>query len=255
MQRIVITGATGGLGMALASLLDSQNNELVLVGRDEIALRALNESLGSKHQILVADLASSLELDGLVEQLFKQKIDVLINNAGLNEFGEFADLPPAMIEQMFQVNAIAPMKLTQALLPNLLRNKATVLNIGSVFGYVGFPFYATYSATKFALRGFTEALFREYKDQGLRVLFVAPRAIATSMNDARTQAMNKELGNTADSPVAVALQIVQALHAGQTRQVIGFPEKLFARINGLLPNIVDKAILKQVAVMRKFAKK
>ena len=255
MQRIVITGATGGLGMALASLLDSQNNELVLVGRDEIALRALNESLGSKHQILVADLASSLELDGLVDQLFKQKIDVLINNAGLNEFGEFADLPPAMIEQMFQVNAIAPMKLTQALLPNLLRNKATVLNIGSVFGYVGFPFYATYSATKFALRGFTEALFREYKDQGLRVLFVAPRAIATSMNDARTEAMNKELGNTADSPVAVALQIVQALHAGQTRKVIGFPEKLFARINGLLPNIVDKAILKQVAVMRKFAKK
>ncbi len=255
MQRIVITGATGGLGMALASLLDSQNNELVLVGRDEIALRALNESLGSKHQILVADLASSVDLDKLAEQLFKQKIDVLINNAGLNEFGEFADLPPAMIEQMFQVNVIAPMKLTQALLPSLLRDKATVLNIGSVFGYIGFPFYATYSATKFALRGFTEALFREYKDQGLRVLFVAPRAIATSMNDARTEAMNKELGNTADSPVAVALQIVQALHAGQTRQVIGFPEKLFARINGLLPNIVDKAILKQVAVMRKFAKK
>jgi short-subunit dehydrogenase len=255
MQRIVITGATGGLGMALASLLDSQNNELVLVGRDEIALRALNESLGSKHQILVVDLASSTDLDRLAEQLLKQKIDVLINNAGLNEFGEFADLAPAMIEQMFQVNVIAPMRLTQALLPSLLRDKATILNVGSVFGYIGFPFYATYSATKFALRGFTEALFREYKDQGLNVLFVAPRAIATSMNDARTEAMNKELGNTADSPEAVALQIVQALHQSQTRKVIGFPEKLFARINGVLPTIVDKALLKQVATMRRFAKK
>ena len=255
MQRIVITGATGGLGMALASLLDSQNNELVLVGRDEIALRALNESLGSKHQILVVDLASSTDLDRLAEQLLKQKIDVLINNAGLNEFGEFADLAPAMIEQMFQVNVIAPMRLTQALLPSLLRDKATILNIGSVFGYIGFPFYATYSATKFALRGFTEALFREYKDQGLNVLFVAPRAIATSMNDARTEAMNKALGNTADTPEAVALQIVQALHQSQTRKVIGFPEKLFARINGVLPTIVDKALLKQVATMRRFAKK
>lgn len=255
MQRIVITGATGGLGVALASLLDSQQNELVLVARDEMALGALNESLGARHQTFVADLASSIDLDRLIEQLSKQKIDVLINNAGLNEFGEFADLSPVMIEQMFQVNVIAPMKLTRALLPNLLRDKATVLNIGSVFGYIGFPFYATYSATKFALRGFTEALYREYKDQGLNVLFVAPRAIATSMNDARTESMNKELGNMADSPEAVASQIVQALQQGLTRKVIGFPEKLFARINGLLPNIVDKALLKQVAAMRRFAKK
>lgn len=255
MQRIVITGATGGLGVALASLLDSQKNELVLVARDEIALRALNESLGAKHQILVADLSSTVDLDRLIEQLLTQKIDVLINNAGLNEFGEFTDLAPAMIEQMFNVNVIAPMKLTQALLANLVRDKATVLNIGSVFGYIGFPFYAAYSATKFALRGFSEALHREYTDQGLNVLFVAPRAIATNMNDARTQAMNKELGNRADSPESVALQIVQALHQGQTRKVIGFPEKLFARINGLLPHIVDKALLKQVAAMRRFAKK
>lgn len=255
MQRIVITGATGGLGMALASLLDSQNNALVLVGRDEIALRALNESLGAKHQILVADLASSSDLDELVGQLLTLKIDVLINNAGLNEFGEFTDLAPSMIEQMFNVNVIAPMKLTQALLPNLVRDKATVLNIGSVFGYIGFPFYTTYSATKFALRGFSEALYREYKDQGLNVLFVAPRAIATNMNDARTEAMNEELGNSADSPESVALHIVQALQQGTTRKVIGFPEKLFARINSVLPKVVDKALLKQVAAMRRFAKK
>lgn len=255
MQRIAITGATGGLGMALASLLDSQNNELVLVGRDEIALRALNESLGAKHQILVADLASSSDLDELVGQLLKLKVDVLINNAGLNEFGEFTDLAPSMIEQMFNVNVITPMKLTQALLPNLVRDKATVLNIGSVFGYIGFPFYTTYSATKFALRGFSEALYREYKDQGLNVLFVAPRAIATNMNDARTEAMNKELGNSADSPESVAVHIVQALQQGTTRKVIGFPEKLFARINSVLPKVVDKALLKQVAAMRRFAKK
>ena len=255
MQRVVITGATGGLGMALASLLDSQNNELVLVGRDEIALRALNESLGSKHQIQVVDLASATAVASVAEQLSQQRVDVLINNAGLNDFGEFTDVSPATIEQMFQVNVIAPMKLTQAMLPALVRDKATVLNIGSVFGYIGFPFYATYSATKFALRGFSEALYREYKDQGLKVLFVAPRAIATSMNDARTEAMNKALGNTADTPEAVALQIVQALREGQIRTVIGFPEKLFARINGVLPNIVDKALFKQVAAMRKFARK
>jgi short-subunit dehydrogenase len=255
MQCTVITGATGGLGMALATLLDSLGHELVLVGRDEIALQALNQSLGEKHTTVRADLASASDLAALIETLADYKIDVLINNAGLNEFGIFGDLPPDQIEQMFQVNVIAPMKLTQGLLSGLVDNKATVLNVGSVFSYIGFPFYVTYSATKFALRGFSEALYREYKDQGLKVKFIAPRAIATDMNDSRVQAMNQELGNRADTPDRVALHIVDALDRPQARCVIGFPEKLFARINGVLPHLVDKALFKQVAVMRKFANK
>lgn len=253
MKRIVITGATGGLGVALANLLDLEGNELILVGRNEFALRALNESLGGKHQVMVADLTSDTDLESLIYQLSQQTIDVLINNAGLNEFGTFADIPPEMIEKMFQVNAISPMKLTQALLPNLLRDKAMVLNIGSVFGYIGFPFYATCSATKFALRGFSEALYREYQDQGLQVMFIAPRAIATDMNSGVVEAMNAALGNHADTPEAVAAQIVTAIKASRVRGVIGFPEKVFARINGFLPKLVDRALIKQVAAMRPFA--
>ena len=146
------------------------------------------------------------------------------------------------------------MQLCRALLPQLVRlGEAHLLNVGSVFGAIGYPGYASYCAGKFALRGFTEALAREVDGTPLRVHYLAPRATATAMNGAATCEMNDELGVATDPPERVAVAVCEMLEGSRRRAVIGWPEKLFARLNGALPGVVDAALRKQLPVILRFA--
>ena len=124
--------------------------------------------------------------------------------------------------------------------------------VGSTFGSIGFPGYTAYCASKFGLRGFSEALRRELADTPVQVVYVAPRATATAMNPAPVNELNRALGNAMDAPEAVAAQILQAMEKDERRRFLGWPEKLFVVINGILPKLVDKAMLKQLPVIRRF---
>jgi short-subunit dehydrogenase len=124
--------------------------------------------------------------------------------------------------------------------------------VGSTFGSIGFPGYTAYCASKFGLRGFTEALRRELADTPVQVIYVAPRATATEMNPEAVNELNRALGNAMDTPEAVASQILAAMENDVRRRFLGWPEKLFVVINGILPRIVDKAMLKQLPVIRRF---
>ena len=106
--------------------------------------------------------------------------------------------------------------------------------------------------SKFGLRGFSEALRRELADTPVQVVYVAPRATATAMNPAPVNELNRALGNAMDAPEAVAAQILQAMEKDERRRFLGWPEKLFVVINGILPKLVDKAMLKQLPVIRRF---
>lgn len=143
---------------------------------------------------------------------------------------------------MLATNLLAPMLLTRALLPQLQsQREARVLNVGSALGRLGLPGYAAYSASKFGLRGFSEALRRELAGTPVRVQYLAPRATDTGFNDARVEAYNRATQTRSDSPEVVADAALRLLASGAAERFLGFPEALAVRINGLVPAWLDRA--------------
>jgi short-subunit dehydrogenase len=173
-------------------------------------------------------------------------LDILVNNAGQSHFSAFAREDEETVRRLLAVNVTAPMLITRAALPHLLaRGSGCIVNIGSVFGSIGFPHFAVYSATKFALRGFSESLRRELDGTGVRVLYAAPRATATAMNGPAVRSLMAETRAAMDAPDSVARRIADAIAGGQHEVTIGAPERIFARLNALFPRVVDKALRKQ----------
>jgi short-subunit dehydrogenase len=257
--RALVTGGGGGIGAAIAAELLARGASVLLVDRDATALASAAARLspyGDRVQTLVADLTSAADRQRIRAgaAAWRGGVNVLINNAGVNHFQMFADQPPAQLDLAIAINLLAPMHLCQELLPLLQRQReACILNTGSVFGAIGYPGYAVYSASKFAVRGFTEALRRELADTNVSVRYVAPRATRTGINTSAVERMNAELGVAMDPPERVATAVCDMLAGGRVEAVLGWPEKFFARVNGLLPRVVDGALRRQLPVIRRYA--
>jgi short-subunit dehydrogenase len=259
-KTVVLTGANGGIGASLAHKLARAGAALVLVGRDENSLRLLHQVLPSciKHHVVVCDLQHSVDMDRLLDFCLRLPtgVDMLINNAGISDFAFVSASDSAVTKALIELNLTSPITLTAALLPTLLRSPdAAVINIGSVFGGIGYPGFAVYGASKSGLRTFSQALRRELADSTVRVLYVAPRATRTAMNGSRVVAMNKALGNTMDPPEAVAEAIMQRIQKGRwSALTIGLPERFFLVLNSILPRIVDIALRRQLPRIRQYSR-
>jgi len=257
--KALVTGGGGGIGGAIADELLTRGASALLVDRDSAALERAAARLaiyGERVRTLTADLTSVADRQRLCAAAadWRGGVNVLINNAGVNHFRMFADQPPEQLDLAIAINLLAPIHLCQDLLPHLQRQpEACILNTGSVFGAIGYPGYAVYSATKFAVRGFTEALRRELADTNVTVRYLAPRATRTGINTAAVERMNDELGVTMDPPELVAKAVCDMLAGRRVEAVIGWPEKFFARMNGVLPRLVDGALRKQLPVIRRYA--
>jgi short-subunit dehydrogenase len=257
--RALVTGGGGGIGGAIADELLARGASVLLVDRDAAALERASLRLvrfGDRVGTLAADLTRTDDRKRLCAEAARWRggVNVLINNAGVNHFRMFADQPPEQIDLAIAINLMAPLHLCRELLPHLQQQtEACILNTGSVFGAIGYPGYAVYSATKFAVRGFTEALRRELADTGVSVRYVAPRATRTGINTSAVERMNAELGVAMDPPEVVAKAVCDMLAGGKVEAVLGWPEKVFARVNGLLPRVVDGALRKQLPVIRRYA--
>src|SRR3990167_620841 len=269
-RKVLLTGASGGIGKALAVALQQQGARLVLAGRNLESLQRL-----ARHLLLAQEKAHEqshmqksparvalAQLDLGSDQMWQQAqaiaqkhpdIDVLVNCAGRNLFAGVAETDPVQTAAMLDVNLKGTILLTQALLPTLLeRPQAMIVNVGSTFGSIGYPGFAVYCASKFGVRGFTEALQRELAQTRVKVVYVAPRATATDMNEAAVVAMNNELGNKMDAQALVAACVVRSIERERPRLFIGWPEKLFVFMNGLFTSVVDKALRKQLPVIQRF---
>jgi len=259
-KTIVLTGASGGIGRAIAVALDKFGARLVLVGRSQDRLDAVTAGLeGQYHRSVVADLATDAGRANL-RQLFagddsSEGPDALVNCLGVNALKLFHEQSAADIESQVTTNLLSPMLVCHDLVPTMLRKpEALILNVGSTFGSIGYPGFSSYCASKFGLRGFTEALRRELADTPVRVSYVAPRATRTDLNSPEIYAMNDALGTSTDDPAAVAGAIVDMIRGTpRASRFLGWPEKLFVRINALLPQLVDKALRKQLPLIRRFA--
>lgn len=251
-KTIVLTGATGGIGRAIAQELAASGASLILVSRDNDALLQLRVQLPGEHQVYRTDITDPTALAELVKFCQRQgPLHGLVNGAGISQFAlcETQDYAGQI-----NVNLLAPMQLCQLLLPQLQQQKeAFIVNVGSAFGSIGYPGFSGYCASKFGLRGFTEALKRELATSQVKVLYFAPRATDTSINSAAVVAMNHQLGNQMDSPKQVALALLSQLKASQSRRFLGWPEQIFVRLNAIFPALVDKALQKKLAVIQKYA--
>ncbi|WP_226701864.1 SDR family oxidoreductase [Microbulbifer elongatus] len=256
---ILLTGASGGIGSALAHTLATRGHRLLLQGRNKTALEQLCNSLPGqhRHQVLVADLCNRQQRATLVKTCsdLPGGLDVLINNAGIARFALLADTDDVAMQSILETNLLVPMALTRDLLPLLqCSHRGAVINIGSAFGHIGHPGFSIYGASKSGLHGFTEALRRELGDSQVKVHYLAPRAVDTSLNTEAVVGLNRALGNRSDSPQQVARQCVALLEGRRSaRRFMGWPERLFIKVNALLPFLVDTALVKKMPVIRRFA--
>ena len=261
-KRIVLTGAAGGIGQPLALALSNEGAKLALVDRDQARVSTLCEQIiqsGGTAIAIVTDFQATYAVPDPAQSVIDEAtarlgaIDILINSAGIGDFTLFSEQSTVRIAQMMHINATVPMQLTRALLPSILaRNSGQIVNIGSIFGSIGFPHYATYSASKFALHGFSQALRRELVDSGIVVTYIAPRAIKTPMNDQAASKMLAATNTAMDDPQVVVAQIIKAIAADKHEHYIGQPESLFAWLNGFLPSVVNIGLKKQARIARQF---
>ena len=245
--RIALTGATGGIGRETAAAFIGAGASVLLIGRSAAQLSSLSRSIqatatGSAGRIAwqVADLGRPAQLDELVGVATEWRCNVLVHAAGVPCFGALESVDAETMRRVLDINLLAPMRLTQALLPHLrAQARAQVICLGSALGRIGLPGFSIYSASKFGLRGFAEALRRELRGTGIRVQYVGPRSTRTGFNDAAVQAYNAATGTAMDSPSRVAETLLRSLQDEAAERFIGFPERLAVRINGAVPTLLD----------------
>lgn len=250
--RVVLTGASGGIGLRLAEQLCAAGAQVLAVSRQEGGLAQLRQRFPHQLRWQEADLHLAKARQEVLSAAWQLGgVNLLINAAGVNRFAMFEEMDADELDELLDLNIKSTLQLTRLLLPLLrLQEHALITNIGSIYGSIGYPGYATYCASKFALRGFSEALRRELADTAVDVLYVAPRTTRTSMNGSAARALNDALKVGTDEPEDVAISVLKAVERNLSELYLGWPEKLFVRLNHVLPGLIDKALRKQLPLIR-----
>ena len=242
--RILLVGASGGIGQAMVQALQAQGAHVVPVGR--------RWPQGMPAGAISADIVLSQDRQRLVDAVRDHNLNTVVMAAGVASFKPVEQLTDADVTHLMAVNANAPMQLTAALLPHLLTlPHAQLVLVGSVLGHIGLPGHALYGASKSALHGFAEALRREMSGTPLRVQWLAPRATQTDFNDDLAQAFNRLTGTKSDSVGVVAHALVQLLRSSSAERVLGWPERLGVRLNACLGAGMDRAFAAQAHLLRR----
>jgi short-subunit dehydrogenase len=242
-KLVLITGAGSGIGRALCIEAAQRGMVVALCGRRQDALEATAAVLGpeASHLIIPADITRPEDRRRIVERIRNKRgaLDILINNAGIVEGGSLETFDDDALARTFQTNVMAPIALTRDLMSLLIAAKPSrVVNVGSIFGDIGYPEFTCYSAAKFALRGFSIALRREWKPKGIGVTYAAPRATRTDAAVAFAGLIAKTKMNM-DSPEQVARQIWRAIASGHDSVYAPAPEKIYVLIQRLFPRAID----------------
>ena len=185
MKRILITGASRGIGRAIAEKLADAETTLLLHGRDETALAETHASATAKQASavnLLFDLQDPAQITAMTETIGPEPLDVLIHNAGIAVVKPFADIALEEWLATLATNVTAPFLLTQKLAPQMPPG-SSIVNVLSIAAKTGFPGWSAYCMSKFALEGFSQSLREELRPRGIRVINIYPGATATEIWD------------------------------------------------------------------------
>jgi short-subunit dehydrogenase len=208
-KRVLITGASSGLGKELALAFDKEGVDFILNSKDEDKLKHVSEKLNGKSDLVVGDNTKEDVMDRLEEES-KKGIDILVNNSGIIYMEPFDEVTDDQIDRVFQIDTIAPIKLTRRIYPLMIKHgDGHIVNIISTAGYEGMKNHVIYGAAKFGLAGFSKALTKEALEKGVKVTAVYPGGMKTHLFDKYSVDKNKLM-----EPREVARMIVEMCKCG-----------------------------------------
>ncbi|MCL6538626.1 MAG: SDR family NAD(P)-dependent oxidoreductase [Acidothermus sp.] len=230
--RVLVTGAGGGIGQAIVSLVRLRGGRVVASCRSCHGLQSLGDQAD---RVIVADLSNPNEIRRLAAEA--EPIDVLVNNAGAGWYGPTAHMSAGDLRRLVAVNLEAPLLLTRLLLPAMLeRGRGHVVFISSVAGHLGVPQEAVYSATKAGLLAFAEALRSEVHSQGIGVSVVSPGAVATDFFRRRGAGYQRRWPPQV-TPTTVARAVVRAIERDIDEVFVPSWLRIPALLHGGLPTL------------------
>ena len=248
--RTIVTGASSGIGRAIALELARQAARLVVTARREARLRQLVEelrNLGAEAHYVAGDLTDPEHRRRTVAVAQTQfgGLDLLVNNAGVGALGPFAQAGEARLRRVMEVNFFGPVELIRSALPLLQTGRnPMIVNVGSVLGHRGVPDKSEYCASKFALHGFSDALRCELVAGGIEVLLVSPSTTQTEFFDSVLEKRGEEsaprLG--AMSPEQVARQTVRAIRRGRQELILSLGGRLLVWFDRLCPPLANRLV-------------
>jgi len=251
---VVITGASSGIGKALALECAGRGYSLSLAARNAEQLNAVAEQCRQLYKAeviaVVTDVSKEHDCKALVDATFQRfnRVDVLINNAGISMRALFNDLNLDVIRQVMDINFWGTVYCTKHALPHLLTSKGSVVGISSIAGYKGLPGRTGYSASKFAMQGFLDALRVENLKKGLHVLIACPGFTASNIRNTALSANGDVQGESPRdeskmmTPEEVAVHVVNAVEKRKRTLVLTSQGKMTVLLNKFLPAFMDQQV-------------
>src|SRR6516165_2797019 len=253
-RRILITGASSGIGRCLAEQLAKMGARIALAARSKDKLAELEADLKGQNFDVLA-LPSDVTLEEDRRQLLERAtehfggLDVLVNNAGVASWAHFAHSTESILRQIMEVNFFAPAELIRLAIPILVEEQQpAIVNVGSMCGRRGMPAWSEYSASKFALSGLTEALRAEMGRFDIDVLLVLPGLTRSEFSSHMLQSAGRmKIDFTAGMPPEqVAGHIVRVLQKNVTESVVGRDARWILRFHRFFPRLLDRLIARRV---------
>jgi short-subunit dehydrogenase len=219
-MKILITGASDGIGLQIAKLFAAKNDQVTLVARSREKLEAALQSLpGKGHQVIVADLSKKDNVDGLKELIENMKYDIFINNAGVGMYGHFTAMPLSEQVKMMNLNINALTALSYFYLGQA-QSGNTLVNVASFLGTTSYPGAAAYAASKAYVINFSESLWWEYKSKGVYVLGFCPGATYTNFHNTSGGDKDSFPKFILQTPEQVAKELIRAVERRKKPKVI-----------------------------------
>jgi short-subunit dehydrogenase len=252
--RMLITGASSGIGRAVAEQAVARGARVALAARSADKLEALAQALGrGPNDVLAApaDVTNESERERLLQTVAERfgGLDVLVNNAGVASFGHFADSSEEILRQIMEVNFFAPVELIRRAIPLLRKGRQpAIVNVSSMCGRRGLPAWPEYSASKYALCGMTEALRGEMARFDIDVLLILPGLTRSDLgrNLLRNEGKMKIRFDEGMPPETVANGILGALENNRTETVLGREAVWMLRVQRYCPRLLDWLIGRRV---------
>ncbi len=245
MKTALITGASTGIGETFAQELAARKTNLVLVARSEEKLQKLANTLQDKYkiqtEIIVQDLTESAATKSVFEVIYQKglTIDLLVNNAGFGDYGNFAERPLEKQVNMIQLNITALVELTHLFLPGMQQRKSGgIINVASIAGFQPLAYMSVYSATKAFVLSFSEALWAENRDSGVKILALCPGPTESDFFQRAEFPQSAAGGSTQKltSAKEVVQDALQALEKNQSNVVTGgFLNQVIVNSSRFLP--------------------
>lgn len=257
-KLVLITGASSGIGRETAIAFAKKNAIIAISGRnknDLFSLKTLIENQGGRAKIFPFDLTNTSKVPLLINEIkneFNSTIDVLINNAGVGVFGLIENIPQTEYLQILKVNFLAPVALTQAVIPGMKEKKfGLIINISSGAAKRGLPLLSAYCSSKAALNSFTESVRVELGPYGIKIMSFSPGLVETSFM-ARTKSYGRDSNPFSEgrmlSSQMVSEKIVQASERLKREVVLSNRTKITSLLNTLFPQLFDSILAR---VMKK----